>query len=129
VREFELIAHRDNLFTVRVRLSTPALLPAIQVRLAIARQPSLPASPHLVLELMSQGVASVAVRMLRFADLLPPGVRFDGHHLFINIETFLRHQGAAAAFPYLTELTVDTADRVVILHVRAELPPPDLARA
>ena len=53
IREVEVRAHADNQLTVRVRLAGPAILPPLQLRLAIEQQPDLPMSPVLVLGIVS----------------------------------------------------------------------------
>jgi hypothetical protein len=122
VREVSLVAHAGNEFTVRVRLTRPAMLPPIQVRLAIEQQPALPMSPVLVLALVSRGIASIALNALNVVEWLPPGVRFEGSRFFIDLRVLLERRAAAEAFAYLTDLAVTTADRRVIVQARAALP-------
>jgi hypothetical protein len=119
IREVSLIAHAGNEFTVRVRL---ALLPPVQLRLAIEQQPRLPMSPVLVLAIVSRGLASMALNALNVADWLPPEVRFDGKRFFIDLRSLLERRGAAGALAYLTDLTVTTADRRVVVQAKASVP-------
>ncbi len=74
IRELEVRAHQGDQISVRMRLSKPAILPPVQIRLAIEQQPQLPAAPILVVGIVSQGLASLAVNALKFVDVLPPGI-------------------------------------------------------
>jgi hypothetical protein len=121
IRELSIVAHRGNELTVRVRLAKPAILPPIQIRLAIEQQPELPASPFLVLGVVSQGVAILALNTLRFTDLLPPGVRFDGRRFIIDVRTLLERH-AADLWSYLLDLAITIEDGRVVVHGRAALP-------
>ena len=122
VRELLLVAHPGNEITLRVRLTGPAILPPVQVRLAIDQQPDLPASPVVALRIVSQGIASLAVNALKFIDMLPPGVRFDGRRLVIDVRTLLESRGAAEALAYLTDLKFTTAEGRIVVQARASLP-------
>lgn len=122
VREVSLVAHPGNEITVRVRLSKPAILPPVQLRLVVEQQPELPLSPVLVLGVVSQGIASLAVNALKFVDLLPPGVRFDGRRFTIDLRTLLERRGAAELLTYLTDLKFTTAERRIVVQARASLP-------
>jgi len=121
VREFELVAYPDDVIAIRVRLTKPALLPPIRMRLAIERQPELPASPVFVLALTSQPVAGFAASALARVGLLPEGVRFDRGRFFVDIATILGRWNAADALEYLTELRITTAAHRLIVHARAAL--------
>jgi hypothetical protein len=123
VREFELVAYADDVIAIRVRLTKPALLPPIRLRLAIERQPELPVSPVFVLALTSQPVAGFAATALAGAGLLPEGVRFDRGRFFVDIATILRRWNAADALKYLTELRINTTAHRLIVQARAALTP------
>jgi hypothetical protein len=122
IRELEVRAHAGDQFTVRVRLAKPALLPSVQLRLAIEQQPQLPSSPILVLAVVSQGLASLAVNALKFVDVLPPGVRFDGRRFVVDLETILERYGAAQALTYVTDLSVMTVDGRFVVRARGAVP-------
>jgi hypothetical protein len=110
VRELDIVAHADNIVAVRFRLTKPAFLPPIQLRLAIERQPELPSSPVLVLALVSQGVAGLAAMALKFADVLPPGVRFADGRFFVDFATILGQHDAAEVLAYVTKFSLTTVD-------------------
>ena len=122
IRELEVHAHDGDQFTVRVRLTSPALLPSVQLRLAIERQPELPGSPIFVLAVVSQGLASLAVNALKFVGRLPAGVRFDGRRFVIDLETILERYGASQALTYVTDLKVTTVDGRFIVRARGAVP-------
>jgi hypothetical protein len=124
IREFELTAHDGNRITIRIRLAKPAFLPPIQVALVIDQQPDLPESPVLSLALDSQAMGALAATALRFVDLLPAGIRFDGRRFRIDLKTLLERRNAADVLTCLTELKVTTTEHRVVVHARAALPPP-----
>jgi hypothetical protein len=124
IRDFDLIAHAGDEIAVRVRLAKPAFLPAIQVRLAIVQQAVLPHAPTIVLEMVSQGMAALAGNALRFVDALPPGVRFDGRRIFVDLAEILRRQNAAELLTYLTDLQVTTTEHRLIVRARLRVPDP-----
>ena len=122
IREFEVRAHAGDQFTVRVRLTKPVLLPPVQLRLAIEQQPDLPRSPTLVLGVLSQGLAGLAVNALKFVDVLPPGVRFDGRRFIVDLGAILERYGAAQALTYMTDLSVTTVDGRFVVRARGAVP-------
>jgi hypothetical protein len=122
IRDFEVRAHAGDQVTIRVRLTRPALLPPVQLRLAIEQQPDLPRSPILVLGVVSQGLTGLALNALKFVDVLPPGVQFDGRRFVVNLGTILERYGAAAALAYLTDLSVTTVDGRVVVRARGTVP-------
>jgi hypothetical protein len=124
VREVQLTAHAGDRITVRVRLARPAFLPSIQMTLAIAQQPDLPTSPVLALAIESQAMAGLAAMAVRFVDVLPAGVRFDGRRFIIDLKTLLEQRNAAWVLTCLTELKVTTTDRRVVVKARGLLPAP-----
>ena len=92
IRELEVRAHQGDQISVRMRLSKPAILPPVQIRLAIEQQPQLPEAPTLVIGIVSQGLASLAVNALKFVDVLPPGISFDGRRFVVDLRS--RRQNA-----------------------------------
>ena len=122
IRELEVRAHAGNQITIRVRLARPAILPPVQLRLAIEQQPDLPMSPILVLGIVSQGLASLALNALKFVDVLPPGVSFDGRRFIINLRTLLAHRGWGWALDFLTDLRVEAVDGSLVVRTRGVLP-------
>ena len=121
IREFELLAESGNTVTIRFRLSKPAFLPGAQLQLRIERQPELPASPTVVLAIVSRGVASVALRALTFADVLPPGIHFDGKRFTVDLATVDGQRGAGL-LSYFTELEFTTVEGRLIVRARGGLP-------
>jgi hypothetical protein len=119
VREFDLFAHEGGVIAIRVRLAKPTFLPPIQLRLAIDQQPELPHSPILGLAIVSQGVAALAAGALKFADVLPPSVRFDGRRFIVDLRAMLERQNAAGVLEFLTHLRITTAAEQVVVHARA----------
>ena len=122
IRELEVRANAGNQITIRVRLARPAILPPVQLRLAIEQQPDLPLSPILVLGIVSQGLASLAISALKFVDVLPPGVRFDGRRFLIDLRTLLDHRGWGWALDFLTDLQVEAVDGSLVVLTRGGLP-------
>ena len=116
--ELEVRAHQGDQISVRMRLSKSAILPPVQIRLAIEQQPQLPAAPTLVIGIVSQGLASLAVNALKFVDVLPPGISFDGRRFVVDLRTVLDRYGAGWVLAYLTDLKISTVDGRIV--VRAE---------
>src|SRR5690349_12484930 len=123
VSDLDLRAQSGNQLYVRVRLKKASFLPPIGVRFAIERQPDLPASPLLVLRLVSEGIAAFAGPALRMFDVLPPGIRFDGTRFYIDLAALAARYGAADVLRYLTSMAVATEPGLVIVSARAEVPP------
>ena len=122
IREVDVRAYAGDQITVRVRLAKPALLPPLQLRLAIEQQPDLPASPILVLGIASQGLATLAINALKFVDVLPPGVRFDGRRFLIDLRTLLDRYGSGWVLDFLTDLEVGAVDGSLVVRARGVLP-------
>ena len=110
IRDLDIVAHPDNMIAVRLRLTKPAFLPPIHLRLAIERQPELPSSPVLVLALVSQGVAGLIATALKFADVLPPGVRFVDGRFVVDFGAILARHNAAEVLTYLTSVKLTTEE-------------------
>ncbi len=122
IRELDIVAHADNILAVRFRLTKPAFLPPIQLRLAIESQPELPSSPVLVLALVSQGVAGLMATALRFADMLPPGVRFVDGRFVVDFGAILAQHNAAEVLTYLTSLKLTTEEGRFVIDVDIAVP-------
>jgi hypothetical protein len=118
ISELQLRAEDGNQVTVSVKLARLAFLPAVHVRLAIDRQPDLPASPILVLRMVFEGVAALASQALRFLKGLPPGIRVEPDTLHVDLATLLAHYGAADALLYVTALDLTTVAGRVVVDVR-----------
>ena len=122
IREVEVRAHQGDQISVKMRLSKAAILPPVQIRLAIEQQPQLPAAPILVIGIVSQGLASLAVNALKFVDVLPPGISFDGRRFVVDLRTLLDRYEAGWELAYLTDLTISTVDGRVVVRAGGALP-------
>jgi hypothetical protein len=122
IRELEVRAHQGDQISVRMRLSKSAILPPVQIRLAIEQQPQLPAAPTLVVGIVSQGLASLAVNALKFVDVLPPGISFDGRRFVVDLRTLLDRYGTGWVLAYLTDLKITTADGRIVVRAWGALP-------
>jgi hypothetical protein len=123
IKELDLRASVGNQLAVRLKLTRPVFLPALTIRLVIDQQPVLPASPVLVLRVVSQGMAAMGNTALRFLQGLPAGLQFEGDRLSVNLATLLERYGGEAALEYFTSLEVSTDERHLIISARAAIPP------
>jgi hypothetical protein len=128
IRDIDLSAERGNLLTIRIRLAKPPFVPPIQLRLVIEQQPALPESPIVALAFVSRGVAVLAAPVLRLLDVLPAGVRYDGRRFVVDLATILADRGVADALAFLTDLTITTDERRIVVRARGALPPTSAAR-
>ena len=119
IRDFDLKAHRDNEFTVRIQLSHPSFLPDFHFRFAISAQPVLPAHPFLVLRLVSGGLGGIAVTILEMLDKLPPGVNFQKDILTVDLSILAKQYEVRDLFESLTRLEIATAEGRVIVSADA----------
>jgi hypothetical protein len=123
ISEIDVRAGNANRFSVRVRLTRPALLPPITVNLAIDQQPVLPSNPVLTLRLLSTGLLSFAGAAARFLNVLPAGIRIDGELIFVDLRTLLEQRGLAAHLNYVEHLEVTTEEGRFIVSARGRVPP------
>ena len=121
VRSVAVLPETGNHFSVRI-VPKAALLPAITLKLVIERQPELPASPVLVLRMVTLGglfgLASGAI-----AGLLPPGIQLQGERILVDLRRLAAERGLSEPFEYVTALRVETADGRLLLHVDASIAP------
>lgn len=122
IRTLEIHALAANEISVRVRLSTPALLPAFQIKLRIETQPKLPETPILILRLSSRGLSAVAKPILRLLDALPPGIALNGDRLHVDLRALAKRAGAADALRYLSLLELSTEPGRLIATIEAAVP-------
>jgi hypothetical protein len=109
----------DNGFDVSVALRKPAFLPPLHAHLSIERQPTLPADPILVLRL-GGGAASLlkmAGPFLGGSLPLPPGIRLQDDHLFVDLRALAAARGQEGLLDYVTELHVATEDGALVVRV------------
>jgi hypothetical protein len=123
IREFDLTAHDSDEIAIRVRLTKPTFAPAIVFRLVIEQQPVLPSSPVLVLGLQSKGIFTLVASALKFVDLLPPGVHFDGRRFTLDLAAILERQHAAHVLAYFSSLSLTTTVGQLVLRAELALPP------
>lgn len=125
VRDLEIRAKAGNLLFVTVRARSPAWLPTINAQLRIERQPDLPASPTLVVRLLSHGtLAALAGPVARALTALPSWLRMDGELLSVDLGQLLQHYDAIEALSYLRRLEITTQEGFVVLAIEALVPRP-----
>jgi hypothetical protein len=122
IKTLQIEAGPANQLTVHLRLTKPALLPTLHLRLAIEQQPEFPGRPILVLRIASGALAALAGPALRVLEALPQGIRLDGDRISINVATLLDQYGAADLLQYLVDLNIATIEHRVIVSARAVVP-------
>jgi len=112
-----------NRFDVHVKLAKPAILPAINVAVAIERQPQMPGDPTLILHLSGAGglMRFAGPALGAFGGGLPPGVRLDGDRVFIDIRAALAAQQQSQWLDYVEQLEVSTDEGALVLYVQARV--------
>lgn len=118
VRDLYVRPQAGDRFSVRARLGSPTLLPAMTLSVLIDRQPDFPSSPTLVLKLEMGGLLSLAGPALRFLDALPPGIRVERDRLFVDLAALLEQRQLGSYLRYIDHLRVNTTDGAVVLTVR-----------
>jgi len=111
---------RDELI-VRVRPKA-GLVPSIQVRLTIERQPELPASPVLILRISANPLTSMAIAAVQSKLNLPPGIRIEDERIRIDLHAIARRLGAEEWLPLLTRLRINTKPHLVVVDIEAAVP-------
>jgi hypothetical protein len=123
VRELDIRAHAGNRFSVRVRLSRPALLPPISLNLFIEEQPQLPDRPIVVLRMASGGgLFSLAGSAMRFLNVLPAGIDLDGDRIAVDLRALLEQRGLGEVMEFLQQLEVSTEEGRFVIALRGGLP-------
>src|SRR6266481_2802287 len=85
VREVDVRPHAGDRFDLVLTLSWP-LVPPLTVEVAVAQQPTFPASPVLVFRWSLLGaVGALASRVIASLDRLPAGVKLEGDRLLVDI--------------------------------------------
>ena len=119
VREVDLEAHTGNMFTARLKLTRPAFLPSVSVKLFIERQPHLPDSPVFVLRLeMAAGLMGLAGPAMKMVGSLPAGLRLEGDRLEVDLRVLLERANVSDALEYLESLQLTTDDRRFVIAGR-----------
>ena len=123
IRDLTVQPRAGNRFDVHLRLAK-ALVPPINVTVAIERQPELPVDPTLVLHLTGIGglMRFVGPAITSFASGLPPGIRVDGDRVFVDLREVLRAYGEAELIAFAEEMAIGTDEGHVIVVARARVP-------
>ena len=121
IKDLDLHAVAGNQIVVRLRLSRMSFLPPFTIRLAIERQPILPASPVLVLRIVSDGLSALAGTALRLLEALPAGLRLEDNLLHVDLAALLARYGAGELLPHLTALELTTAEGRIIVAASVAL--------
>jgi hypothetical protein len=121
VRELHVKPLAGDRFTVRVRVGSSPLIPAINVSLLIEQQPVFPDSPVLVLRMQSSGLLSLAGPALRLLGAMPPGIRIDGERIYVDLLRLLEARGSAHYLEYLRELEIHTVEGALGASLRASI--------
>jgi hypothetical protein len=115
--------HDGDRVTVHLRPRAP-FLPPVRVRLEIAEQPTLPASPVIVLRWSLAGGLGVVARMaspaLGLFNVLPAGVRVDGDLIGIDLAEILREKGLAWVLPFVRDVRLATSESGVRISARLQ---------
>lgn len=119
IRDLDLHAVAGNQILVRLKLSRMSFLPPFTIRLAIERQPVLPASPVLVLRIVSDGLSALASTALRFLESLPAFLRLENNLLHLDLAALLERYGAGEALSYLRTLELTTDEGRIIIAASA----------
>jgi hypothetical protein len=122
VQDVVIKPRASNRLDLSVKLTRPAFLPPVNLTLHIERQPQ-PSNPELVLRVSGLGgIMRFAGPAVGLFAALPPGVRLDGDHLFVNIATLLREHGQGDLLPYAQEIVVLTEEGTLVLQVQLRVP-------
>jgi hypothetical protein len=120
VRDLTVTPRPSNLIDVRARVAKLDFLPPIKVTLEIEQQPRLPDTP-LGLRLRSfPGLTALAGSLLS-PTALPPGVRLDGDHLFVDVRQLLERAGYGDLVPLIERLHVASDEGRLIVEADARV--------
>ena len=120
ISHMEFHARAENHFSLRVKLKSPAFLPAFTIQFIIARQPALPDSPYLGVELAAQGMSALLGTLLRAFVSLPRWLRLDGEgRITVDLGLLAADYGAGDYFRHLAELEVKTVPGRLLVSARA----------
>jgi len=119
VRDVTIRPRAANHIDVQLKLARPAFLPSLNLTLLIERQPQLPANPELALRLSGAGgMMRLAGPAINSFGALPPGVRLDGDHLFVDLRTLLQQHGHGELLDYVEQLQVMSEEGSLVLMVQ-----------
>jgi hypothetical protein len=122
VNSLQIAAEDGDRFAVRVKLSTPALMPPVTVRFAVVQQPQLPQPAEFVCAPVSDGLGALLGPLVRLFATLPPWIRWSENRIRIDLHALAAQQGLAEYTRYVSELTLGTAPGRFVLTVRMTLP-------
>ena len=119
IRDVTIRPRAANHIDVHLKLARPAFLPSLNLTLQIERQPQLPDRPELALRLSGAGgMMRLAGPAITSFGALPPGIRLDGDHLFVDLHEVLRRQGQAELLDYVEQLQVMSEEGSLVLLVQ-----------
>lgn len=123
LRGAEIRVEPGDRFHVMLQLAK-SFVPAIDIEVAIERQPELPHSPVVVLKwrALLPGLAWVAGMAASFFKVLPPGVRLEGDRIVLDLAPLAARAGAADLLPLLSDLRISTRAGAIDLHLAARVP-------
>jgi hypothetical protein len=118
VRRVDVQPQPGDRFNAIVTTTWP-LVPPVTIAIAIEQQPEFPASPMLVLRWsLAAGLGAIASQFVgAFNDKLPPGVRLEGEHVFVDIRAAAAGTPLAEALPFLSAFRLHTAADCAIVEV------------
>jgi hypothetical protein len=119
IRDVTIRPRAANHIDVHLKLARPAFLPSLNLTLQIERQPQLPDHPELALRLSGAGgMMRLAGPAITSFGALPPGIRLDGDHVFVDLRDVLRRQGQADLLDYVEQLQVMSEEGTLVLLVQ-----------
>lgn len=122
IRDVHVRSREANEIEVSFQVARGSFDFNVNVTLAIDEQPSMPERPVLGLRLAKlPGLLGLASPLLRFFDVLPPGVSMDGQRIHINLRTLLAERGRADLLDYVTWLQVTTRPGAVVIALKGVL--------
>jgi hypothetical protein len=125
ISQVELFAEANGHFSLRVKLKSPAFLPAFTIRFLIARQPALPGSPFLGIALAAPGMTALFGTLVRAFAALPRWLRIDdGAQITADLGLLAAEHGVGDYFRHLADLEIKTVPGRVLVSARAVLLPP-----
>jgi len=121
VRDPYVTPEAGDRFQVRASLGSSAFIPRLRLRVAVDRQPELPASAVLVLRLETTAVLALAGPVLRWMNALPEGVAVRDDRIYVDLRALLDRHHLAQYLEYVNELRINTVDGAVVLTVRGRV--------
>jgi hypothetical protein len=119
IRDVTIRPRAANHIDVNLKLARPAFLPSLNLTLQIEGQPQLPDHPELALRLSGAGgMMRLAGPAITSFGALPPGIRLDGDHLFVDLREVLRRQGQAELLDYVEQLQIMSEEGSLVLLVQ-----------